>query len=368
MEDKWRHWIAKCLTKGHSDAYIEQYLLTKGLPKEEVITELASAKSHPYIKGASEVYQRDVGGAPSPFQGSSDDMFYLDKALNNQAWVLSSYEKLARLDPDFGKIQRINAPPLSTFVSRYISANRPVIIQGAMENWIPKKKWSFDYFRAVHADAIVGIQDGRDTDPDYEKNQKFLRSEVRFDAFLDRLEATASSNDFYMTAGNMGSHRDALYSLFEDAESVDIRGEYFDFPAQGSLWIGPKGTITPLHFDMINNFFCQIIGRKRIRLVPSWSLPWVYNEYHVYSEVDVKNVDFGSFPEFAKATVYDFVIEPGEVLFIPLGWWHHLESLDHSVSLTRKNLKVSSKDAYGDGFVRESRLFKPRSSESIPSE
>ena len=359
MDNKWRHWIAKCLTTGRSDDYILTHLESKSLARPEIERELRTAKQHPYIKGAMEVYSRDA--RPSAQRANSDDeQFYVEKTLNNQQWLLQNFEKMARLEKDFGTIERIKAPSFDDFVRLYISRNRPVIITDVMDDWIPKQKWSFDYFRAAHSDAIVGIQDGRESDPDYERNQRFLRTEVRFGDFLDRIEATESSNDFYMTAGNMSSHKQALHQLFEDAAEIDIRGEYFEFPAEGSLWIGPRGTVTPLHFDMINNFFCQIIGRKRVRLVPSWSLPWVYNEYHVYSEVDVANADLDLYPEFEKATVFDFIVEPGEVLFIPLGWWHHLVSLEPTVSITRKNLKVLRKESYGEGFVKESRLFTPR--------
>lgn len=358
MDNKWRHWIAKCLTTGRSDDYISTHLESKGYSRADYDLELMAAKEHPYIKGAIEVYTRDAG--PSiPRTMAGDEQFYVEKALNNQQWLLHNFEKMARLEEDFGTIGRIKAPSFDDFVSQYISKNRPVIITDAMHDWVPKQKWSFEYFRETHSDAVVGIQDGRESDPHYEQNQRFLRTEVRFGDFLNRIDATESSNDFYMTAGNMGSHRQALHKLFEDAAEIDIRGEYFDFPAEGSLWIGPRGTVTPLHFDMINNFFCQIIGRKRVRLVPSWSLPWVYNEYHVYSEVDAANPDIGLYPEFEKATVFDFIVEPGEVLFIPLGWWHHLESLDPTVSITRKNLKVRLKESYGDGFIKESRLFTP---------
>ena len=160
-----------------------------------------------------------------------------------------------------------------------------------------------------------------------------------------------------MTAGNMGSHRVALSQLFDDAENINIRNEYFEFPAEGSLWIGPKGTVTPLHFDMINNFFCQISGSKRVRLVPSWSMPWVYNDYHVYSDVDAASPDFDQHPLFSNVTMYDFVVYPGEVLFIPMGWWHHLESLEPTVSLTRKRLNHAGSNTYGGGFIQGSKNF-----------
>ena len=93
-------------------------------------------------------------------------------------------------------------------------------------------------------------------------------------------------------------------------------------------------------------------------MVPSWSMPWVYNDYHVYSDVDAANPDLDAHPLFANTTVYDFVVEPGEILFIPMGWWHHLESLEPTVSLTRKNLNLAASNAYGGGFIQESKKFK----------
>jgi hypothetical protein len=350
MENRWRHWIAKCVIAGNSHDYIIRFLLEKDYAESDIIAEISAAESHPYINGAKELLNRKLARA-------ADIGFYANKSANNQAWLLERYERLARLDPNFGEIQRIDPPPFHDFLERFIAVNRPVILAGCMEDWKPYNTWTFDYFRRHHKDSIVGIQDGRDSDPFYEQNQKFHRKEVRFGDFLDRLERTDSSNDFYMTAGNMGSHRVALSQLFDDAENINIRNEYFEFPAEGSLWIGPKGTVTPLHFDMINNFFCQISGSKRVRLVPSWSMPWVYNDYHVYSDVDAASPDFDQHPLFSNVTMYDFVVYPGEVLFIPLGWWHHLESLEPTVSLTRKRLNHAGSNTYGGGFIQGSKNF-----------
>ena len=350
MENRWRHWIAKCVIAGNSHDYIIRFLLEKDYAESDIIAEISAAESHPYINGAKELLNRKLARA-------ADIGFYANKSANNQAWLLERYERLARLDPNFGEIQRIDPPPFHDFLERFIAVNRPVILAGCMEDWKPYNTWTFDYFRRHHKDSIVSIQDGRDSDPFYEQNQKFHRKEVRFGDFLDRLERTDSSNDFYMTAGNMGSHRVALPQLFDDAENINIRNEYFEFPAEGSLWIGPKGTVTPLHFDMINNFFCQISGSKRVRLVPSWSMPWVYNDYHVYSDVDAASPDFDQHPLFSNVTMYDFVVYPGEVLFIPLGWWHHLESLEPTVSLTRKRLNHAGSNTYGGGFIQGSKNF-----------
>jgi hypothetical protein len=350
MEDKWKHWIAKCLLMEHADASIVANLAAKGYSEHFVEEEIKKAKSDPYFKGARDVFAREK----SKLEVTKFEQI---KALKNSAWLLKTYEKLSRMDNSFGEIERISVPPFKEFVSKYLSRNRPVILKAAMEDWPAYKKWSLEYFQQVHGTATVSIQDGRDADPHYERNQKFFRKEVIFSDFIERLKQTESSNDFYMTAGNMAQHIESLPEIFADSDAVNIGDGYLTGQTEGSLWIGPKGTITPLHFDMVNNLFCQIRGRKQVRLVPSWSLPWVYNDYHVYSDVDAARPDFDKHPLFENATVYDFVVNAGEVLFIPIGWWHHLESLDMSISLTRKNLALPASNSFGAGFIKESTNF-----------
>lgn len=350
LEDRWKHWIAKCLLMEHSDDSIVANLSAKGYSTELVADEIEKARKDPYLRGALDVFKRETSKL-------EDVSFEKEKARNNQAWLLKTYQKLASMDETFGEVPRIGVPSRKEFVNRFVSMNRPVILQGAMEQWPAYQKWDLDYFNETHGDALVSIQDGRDSDPQYERNQKYLRSECRFSDFIARLKTTDSSNDFYMTAGNMGNHRGALAKIFADSDNVNIGDGYLQGPAEGSLWIGPKGTITPLHFDMVNNLFCQIRGRKRVRLVPSWSLPWVYNDYHVYSDVDAADPDFEVHPLFKNVTVFDFVVNPGEILFIPVGWWHHLVSLDVSISLTRKNLALSKSNSFGAGFIKDSKNF-----------
>lgn len=350
MEAKWKHWIAKCLLMEHTDESIVANLAAKGYSESFVESEIKKAKLDPYFKGARDVFVRETTKL-------EEAKFEQVKAEKNNAWLLKTYEKLSRMDDSFGKIQRVPTPPFKVFVSSYLSRNRPVILQGAMDDWPAYKKWDLEYFRQVHGGASVSIQDGRDSDPHYERNQKFFRKEVVFSDFIDRLNETESSNDFYMTAGNMAQHKESIPKIFADSDSVNIGDGYLTGQTEGSLWIGPKGTVTPLHFDMVNNLFCQIRGSKRVRLVPSWSLPWVYNDYHVYSDVDAAQPDFDNHPLFKNATVYDFVVNAGEILFIPIGWWHHLESLEVSISLTRKNLALSASNSFGAGFVKESINF-----------
>ena len=83
----------------------------------------------------------------------------------------------------------------------------------------------------------------------------------------------------------------------------------------------------------------QVTGRKRIRMVSPANLPLVYNHRHCFSRVDLDNVDYAEFPDFRDAHVIDLELNPGELLFLPVGWWHHVVALDASITITFTNFR-----------------------------
>ena len=98
------------------------------------------------------------------------------------------------------------------------------------------------------------------------------------------------------------------------------------------------GTISPCYHDPYDNLLCQIFGAKFIRLFPPDS-PGLYphSEESLLSnssQLDVENPDYSEFPEHRKAQPLDCVLERGEMLFIPKGWWHFVKSLTPSFSVS----------------------------------
>ena len=103
------------------------------------------------------------------------------------------------------------------------------------------------------------------------------------------------------------------------------------------MWIGPAGMFTSLHHDLTNNFIAQVVGRKRLKLLPAAEVGRLYNERHVFSDVpdiDDATLDRVRYPRLAGARSYEGLLEPGEIIFIPLAWWHQVKSLDFSVTVT----------------------------------
>ncbi len=73
------------------------------------------------------------------------------------------------------------------------------------------------------------------------------------------------TNDYYMTANNSGVNEAALAALWQD---VDLLPEYLvpeHRHGRSFFWMGPAGTVTPVHHDLTNNFMAQVIGRKLVQ-------------------------------------------------------------------------------------------------------
>lgn len=98
------------------------------------------------------------------------------------------------------------------------------------------------------------------------------------------------------------------------------------------LWIGRGGAVTPAHFDSMENLFVQILGRKRFLL---FSPDQVFNLYpypawHTldsYSMVDFERPDLERFPAFQQACALEAVLDPGDILYLPKHWFHHVHAL-----------------------------------------
>ncbi|XP_037670309.1 bifunctional peptidase and arginyl-hydroxylase JMJD5 isoform X7 [Choloepus didactylus] len=150
-----------------------------------------------------------------------------------------------------------------------------------------------------------------------------------------------------------------------------------------NAWFGPQGTVSPLHQDPQQNFLAQaewfhklehsssqadqskeavqwrgselgfwnqtgmntssvminsVIGRKYIRLYSPQESEALYPHdshlLHNTSQVDVENPNLEQFPKFAEAPFLSCILSPGEILFIPVKYWHYVRALDLSFSVS----------------------------------
>jgi hypothetical protein len=108
-----------------------------------------------------------------------------------------------------------------------------------------------------------------------------------------------------------------------------------DESVQPRIWLGSAVT-TPAHFDESNNVACVVAGVRRFTLFPPEQIANLYIGPLGYaptgtpiSLVSLAHPDFQRFPRFREALAAALVAElaPGDALYIPALWWHHVESL-----------------------------------------
>ena len=102
-----------------------------------------------------------------------------------------------------------------------------------------------------------------------------------------------------------------------------------------SAWMGSQSRISA-HFDFPDNVACVVAGRRRFTLFPPDQIKNLYigpldltPAGQAISLVDFANPDFDRFPNFKIALQHacTYELEPGDAIFIPSMWWHHVESL-----------------------------------------
>ena len=205
-----------------------------------------------------------------------------------------------------------------------------------MDDWRAVEGWTLPELKRRLGSKAVEVQGNRNADPNYERNSVRLKRQMSFGDYIDAVSSVEKTNDLYITANNSGINRDALAELWGDIGPLSpyLRN---DPGNSGFFWFGPKGTITPLHHDLTNNFMAQVVGSKKVRLISPFELPRLYNDRHCYSQVDLTTPDLERYPLFGHVRVIDVVIGPKDLLFLPVGWWHYVESLAVSVTMTFTN-------------------------------
>jgi hypothetical protein len=314
VNDEWRRWIAENLLLGVGTDSVVQTMTASGFSSQDALHEVSLALESPYLRRAELLRNR----------------------LRKRDWLLATYRKINRLHPLSGTIERRHKLGRDEFLAGYYSTNRPVILTGMMDDWPAMKKWNLDYFQERFGDREIEVQMGRESGANYEIEREKYLSRIKFSKFVDMVRAARGTNDFYLTANNNSINKQALPELWDDIIQIP---EYLDAtdPLGGFFWMGPPGTITPFHHDLTNNFMAQVLGRKRVKIVPSWDMPLMRNNYHVFCQVDGRTASPSPHPALNEPQIMECILSPGEILFLPIGCLHYVEGIDVTVTVSFTN-------------------------------
>jgi hypothetical protein len=138
-------------------------------------------------------------------------------------------------------------------------------------------------------------------------------------------------------AGNGAASAHSGFSrIFADFEFQELCSQAsFAYLNNSKLWLGSAGTRSGWHYDSCDNFLAQVIGSKHVLLGSPHEPAVFYPRASTInnSEVDADAPDLERFPKYATTTLYEAVLNAGDIIYMPAGWWHSLRSLEPSVNV-----------------------------------
>lgn len=231
-----------------------------------------------------------------------------------------------------------NAIPDEVFASSH-----PILLKGLVDSWpaVQAAKESaeevanyladFDQDKPVTVYEIPERENGRVFYNHDLSGFNFDRTRQTIRGVIERLfsvEEKAENSTLYI-GSTMVDH---WLPGFRDKNDLDLQGR----DSLVSIWLGNQCRVAA-HYDFPNNLACCLSGQRRFTLFPPNQAQNLYvgpidftPSGQAISLVDFANPDFATYPRFKHALAASINIDlaPGDALFIPSMWWHHVESLD----------------------------------------
>ncbi|HEU4604119.1 MAG TPA: cupin-like domain-containing protein, partial [Steroidobacteraceae bacterium] len=230
----------------------------------------------------------------------------------------------------------------ATFREHIVPANQPAILKGLIADWpavreaqastrsLAEYLKKFDSGRPVN--ALIGEPEigGHFFYREDMRGLNFTRKPQQLSAAVDTLlslESQTRPPSVYIESASIADYVPGFLA--------DNKLDLLPGVVQPRIWIGNAITVQT-HFDLNENIACVVGGRRRFTLFPPQQLSNLYVGPFDFtlsgppvSMVSLSDPDFEKYPRFrdALAAAQIAELEPGDALFIPYFWWHHVQSL-----------------------------------------
>ena len=291
----------------------------------------------------------------------------------------------------------MRTPSLDEFQQHMRRCKTPVVLEGVLDGWPALQDWkklSYWYNHTLGGRRLVPVELGRSY-VDEEWTQKIMPfrefmgqhilqhgskqvSQTGYLAQHDLLKQIPALRSAIMTPdycylnapppdpdtpvafskANKHAEKTSHPSLIPQTTEL---GHDDEEDIHANVWFGPAWTISPLHYDPYHNILCQVVGRKYIRLYsPHLSTklhprsknepaPHITNDDPQQHTIDMSNtssIDVAAmelsphedwnaiYPGVSNLPYFDCILDAGQALYIPVGWWHYVRSCSVGISVS----------------------------------
>lgn len=303
----WQVWAVENLLAGHAPAAVAQRLVEEGMESaaaERWVLELASS---PALEAVAHL--------------AAD-------ARRWNTWA-AAHERAARRVTHPRAVLCEDQLTADRFHDLYVGTRTPVQLRGVVASAFTLEDWTPTGLAKRFGDQLVEVTVGRTNDPDYARRFTRRSETLSLRAFVEQIMVPGEvpRGDRYLVAMNKVFERTELRQLLSEirfepgwVDEASLRA------GAASLWLGPEGTTTPLHRDRVDLLVCQLHGRKRWRLIAP-------TERAVLEQVS-GNQTLLDADAIEGALVKELILDAGECLYVPSGWWHQVEAVSTSTTLS----------------------------------
>lgn len=229
------------------------------------------------------------------------------------------------------------------FRRNYYKPMKPLVIKDLAKKWPAYNKWTWDYFKEIVGHKQVALYNNVKSDAYTPINT--ADDYKTFGEYVDMIQKGPAGWRIFLF--NIFDHAPQLIEDFSWPEDL-MTGYVKKYPM---LFTGGQTSITHMHFDidLSHILHTQFAGRKKVLLFRHEEQHKLYRKpFEVLSLADFSNYDqdsgnpdYEKFPALKYARGYEIILNHGDTLFMPAGYWHHMEYIDSGFAMSLRALQSS---------------------------
>lgn len=229
------------------------------------------------------------------------------------------------------------------FKRDFYKPGRPVVIRHLSKEWPAYTKWNWDFFKQLVGEKRVPLYNNIKSDAYTPINT--ADDYKTFGEYIDMISQGPAGWRIFLF--NIFDHAPDLTKDFTWPEHL-MKGFVKKYPM---LFTGGATSITHMHFDidLSHILHTQFVGRKKVLLFPYTEQHKIYRKpFEVLSMADFSHYhendglpDYEKFPALKLAKGLEVTLEHGDTLFMPAGYWHHMEYLDSGFAMSLRAMQPS---------------------------
>ena len=237
------------------------------------------------------------------------------------------------------EVKRIAPPSAEEFQREYVTKGEPIILSGIARNWPAFPLMKPEIIKTRFGQIIVPVRE-TDNELSYFFGQPG-KSTMKLADYIDAISAPASNGRRRPYLGNIPFDNPQTRQYLQPLKAALMFPDYFpnQVYADIRLWMGAAGQRSTIHNDNYHNLNAQLYGRKKFLLFSPEQHTQIYaaamNETCWASPVDPESPDYMQYPLFRDAEAREAILDAGDMLYIPIFWWHYVLALDLSISVSR---------------------------------